>query len=218
MTLRIAHVSDSHGTLPEIPFDFDAIVHSGDFLPTKGRRMGERINARRETIYQRRWLDRKAGAIRAWPRGRPLYLCPGNHDFLHWDIVAAAMGGEVVSIDERIAELGGITLYGFPWIPWIEGEWRREARDPEMRELVAAIPEVDILVAHCPPHGVLDEEFGVHFGNAPLANEFAYARDRLPRVLLCGHVHASGGRVERWLDRVTVVNSATMVQLVEVEG
>ena len=48
MTKLICHVSDLHGELPEFEGlgQCDIIVNSGDWMPTKGRRMGERIQPR----------------------------------------------------------------------------------------------------------------------------------------------------------------------------
>jgi len=194
--------------------EFDIIVHSGDFLPTKGRRMGERIRPVAEIRVQERWLRKKKEEIRVWSRGKRILFCRGNHDFVRPE---AWLREEIdfVNITDKLHEEGGISFYGFPYIPYDDGEWVGELRDPLLLEEVRKIPKVNVLVAHCPPHGILDMEEGVRWGNKPLLDEFEKVRpqDR-PRVILCGHVHDSCG-VTRW-GPIYVINSATTARLVHV--
>jgi len=65
-----------------------------------------------------------------------------------------------------------------------------------------------IVVSHAPPAGVLDEgiRYGLgHLGSPALA---AFVKRRQPALVLCGHVHSQGGRVER-VGRTLVVNAAS---------
>jgi predicted phosphodiesterase len=53
--VKILHISDTHGRMPELRGEHDVIVHSGDMLPN--RSFG--ISAIEET-FQRYWVEEHA--------------------------------------------------------------------------------------------------------------------------------------------------------------
>lgn len=217
--MRILHTSDTHGAdLSAIPLDgIDVIVHSGDFQPTKGRRMGERIRPVAESRYQERWIRKAAPKIAEWAGARLFLYLPGNHDFFHCVPDLEAAGVHIINLSGRTATVEGVSFYGYRFVPYLEGEWCGELREHEIAEHALEFPDVDVLVTHSPPAGILDAAHGDRHGSTALANEYLYHREgRWPRVWLCGHVHEGVGRMP--FGDTLVVNSATTYQVVELEG
>ena len=214
----ILHMSDTHGSdITVLPLDdVDIVIHSGDFMPTKGRRPGARIDPEAERKYQARWMDKNRAKILDWLGGRPMILVPGNHDF-HNPTFAAP---NVVRITNGSITLKGsqlaqpIRFCGYRFVPFVDGEWCGEKVELDIAADAKDFSDCDILITHAPPHGVLDYDCGRHWGSTALANEYLYRREgRAPKAWLCGHVHGDAGR--RPFGETMVVNSATIAQRVE---
>lgn len=218
--MRVAHISDTHGTFPEIPEDVDLIVHSGDFLPNKTRGLRDI-----EPKYQRNWLGHKKEQLRAWIGKRKFVICKGNHDF--FGPLGQALrnfGIDAYDITNSWLELDGLTFYGFPYIPYIIGEWNYEAVYVDMvkkvqefhREIVEKKGMPKILVAHSPLAGFFDTIDFREVGNAALSRYFMYdVPDRLPEWFMCGHIHYRGG-IDVW-NGMKISQAACRIHLMQIE-
>ena len=208
--MTIAHVSDSHGNhhfFPRIRQDALAIFHTGDFLPNNSRG-----NVKVELLFQEEWVRTNKESLQTWVGDRLFVFCAGNHDFFDPVPLMREWGIQAYNATNQKLNLLGKSIYGFPYIPYIAGEWNYEREIPEMSELVEEIPDVDILLAHCPPAGILDfEGGGKPCGNTSLANRLAYGEGLEPAYLLCGHFHGSSGihLCEGGDKRMLVSNAAT---------
>jgi Icc-related predicted phosphoesterase len=137
---------------------------------------------------------------------RPLVLVAGNNETT--DALRAActdrprvhvLHGDAVDVDgTTFFGLGG----GIPVTPF--GNWSYDFSDEEAEDLLAPCPPGAVLVSHSPPWGVLDRSsVGAKLGSR--AVRAAIERTR-PRLVVCGHIHASSGRSEL-LGEVPVVNA-----------
>lgn len=213
------HVSDTHGTLPVLPKDGEFVIHSGDYLPNASRG-----NLSIEYAFQPYWLRQNAERIKAWLDGRTFLFSSGNHDFVDPCPIMAESGIEVINLNDKVTVYKGLTFYGFPYIPYIAGEWAGEKQLPEMhdemkrmlRRIEDSGSKIDVLVAHSPPFGVLDIYMNEHLGNTLMTNMMAYQEmNPLPRYYLCGHIHESHGSAE--IFGVTVSNAATRVHTIDIQ-
>ncbi len=209
MSFRITHISDTHGMIPEIPPNSLAVIHSGDIMPNRSRGLVEE-----ERRYQQNWLHHHRKQFRQKLGDRLFLFIRGNHDFLETTLMEQILqeaGINAHCLEDKISSHLGLSFYGFPYIPFIAGEWNFEKMAPEMSDLVSAIPEVDILVAHCPPFGLMaDVQEGKGGGNTILLNFLDYQCARLPRYLLCGHFHESRGICFYGDSRMVISNAATV--------
>lgn len=230
-TLRFiaTHVSDTHGRFPILPENKNVVIHSGDMLPNATR--GETT----EPAYQQQWVRDHIDDYRQWLDGRKLIYCAGNHDFTDPIEILIDNGIDAVNITNKLHTHEGVTLYGFPYIPEIVREWKYEANPYEMQQRIRKLKDVieqhnvDVLVTHCPPYGLLDSNFviryddsiissyGQHCGNRHLSDYLSYGIENIPlhkrpRYLLCGHVHEHYG-FEEALD-LTISNAATRVHTI----
>ncbi|KAG1791733.1 Metallo-dependent phosphatase-like protein [Suillus plorans] len=208
---RFVCISDTHSHTFSVPSG-DVLLHSGD-LSRLGREDEIRV-----TIEWLRSLDHGVKIIIA-----------GNHDLpLHeeWyedsyyafhdkkesstaiknlvDSDANRDRGLIYLQDEQYTfstKEGGRewSVYGSPWQPYFGG-WAFNYLPEEAYDRVSAIPEVDILLTHGPPHNILDKTFtNVNAGCPALLAHLSKMRGP-PLLHVFGHIHEARGAVRHsWL-------------------
>jgi hypothetical protein len=133
--MRIQHTSDNHGFFQDLEGDFDVVIHSGDLFPNHcfgPKRVWSTLEV--EKAFQTDWLKGRIETIKEWIKGKPFLFCSGNHDFIDPCPILIAAGITAINLDDKVTEFEGHTLYGLPWVPFIEGVWNFELMDVEMRE------------------------------------------------------------------------------------
>lgn len=179
---RVSVISDTHDRHGEIDLPAgDLLIHCGDMFNLSDR------------------AAQQVGAMDEW-FGRQKFeriLCTGgNHDRQ----LEAALKQHpqpfrnAYFLSDEMVEYRGLKIFGAPWVP----ELKSHAFFRERSALAAAwarIPaDIDILVTHTPPRGILDTSSrGRSLGCPSLASELPRIA---PRVHCFGHVHAGAGRRE----------------------
>lgn len=197
------------------PTLFRANMHffkEGDAVPP-GWPVGREFDPAFEAVHQKRWIKECLGSYRDLmppeTRDNPVICVRGNHDFTD---LSEAFGGDVweVTLDPtRTTTVHGLKVGGCRGIPQIVGEWSDELEEngkpPEgnmirpaqgnFDDVVSKLPtDLEILITHAPPFGMLDAE-GSHYGSRALnryMNERLYVWSRL-RAHFFGHVHMARG-------------------------
>ena len=172
-------IADTHRKHREITIpDCDILIHCGDFC-----------SFQREDIQVLNDVD-------TWFAESPAahVLCiGGNHDFPLQS--REFRFAHAHFLEDSLVEIDGLTIYGSPWCPDLSG-FAYYASADELMERWKQIPsEIDILITHTPPYGILDHPTSgtVHLGCPHLRNELNRIR---PRLHVFGHVHASHGMHE----------------------
>lgn len=224
MTKKIVfgHASDTHGVIwPEISDESDFVIHSGDGLPNYRR---ENVKKEEEIKFQSEWVENNIDNYRKWLKGKPFFYCSGNHCFISPVDILKEAGINAVDITNKIYNHEGITLFGFPYINYIDGEWNYECYLDEMDKHIRRLKDVlidnkvDILVAHSPMANLLDWEKR-HYGITLMANMFIYELEEKywPKLYCHGHVHGSGNQTAK-LGSMIVSNAAMSMNLLEYDG
>lgn len=194
--LVLAATSDIHGLLEGIQEvcstrNVDILVIAGDIEPAD--------------IFTSTtdWFERKFFPLVANLKCEVVAI-PGNHDFFLSSKYAAIKHGEYalvpdnfhLLIDEGIT-INGISFYGTPWVPYIDGRWCFEGEDKALADRFLQMPQkVDVLITHSPPyirHNAIDQscdyprEHRRHFGSSSL---YKVIEARAPKIVLCGHIHS----------------------------
>jgi Icc-related predicted phosphoesterase len=201
------------------------VIDSGDDLPNHAPRASMvAADVEEEKRFQRIWVREHIEDYKRWLDGRTYVVSGGNHTFVNTAEILQANGIQAINIDGFLSTYCGIAFYGFPYVPRIQGHWNGELDHEQMREAVAKIPKskVDILVAHCPPFGILSDEEDPNrpsskLGNQHLSSWLDYDNEYLPKFLMCGHFHRShGSSLYRRNDDVMIIsNAATTVHCFE---
>ncbi len=218
--MKILLISDTHNRhreLNKLPAA-DVVVHCGDVTE----------NGTAEEL----------GDFLEWFSGLPYrhkIFVAGNHDFcLHREMgFGGKLSGEGLlserpdrtltaersgSLEEYYAGLqenshflnysgtviDGVKFYGLPYSV-------ADDRSGKYWAGIDGIPDdVDILISHEPPCGVLDFSEGIHWGNLPLLRKVTAVR---PGFHIFGHIHASPGTEE--IDGITYINACrpTLLEL-----
>ncbi|MEM7335014.1 MAG: metallophosphoesterase [Chloroflexota bacterium] len=139
--------------------------------------------------------------------GKTAVLVPGNSE--SFEELQAACGrwqgahvlhGSSVTIDGlTFAGLGG----GIPVTPF--GSWSYDFSDEEASQLLASAGDgCDVLVSHSPPFGAVDvSSSGRQLGSRAIRT---YVEAKQPRLVVCGHIHASAGKQEM-VGKTAVINA-----------
>jgi len=177
--VRVVLISDTHLRPFPVP-EGDVLVHAGD------------MTLRGSLAEVREFASWFLGL-----RHPHKVLIAGNHDFAFEDhpAEARALVAGAVYLQDSLAEVAGLRIWGAPWQPRF-GDWAFNLdRGAPLRAKWSLIPEgLDVLVTHGPPEGIGDRTAaGLSVGCADLKD--AVRRTR-PRVHVFGHIHEGYGVVE----------------------
>jgi Icc-related predicted phosphoesterase len=207
MSIKVCHLSDWHGEQCEVPWA-DAYFVTGDMLDNypKYDRHYCRIN-KIPWMDRRREIHKQAEVVRKLKFRRflgnpnaPVYIVTGNHDFVH--LSNAFGGGPVFEIGDasEVFMLGDLRIGGFRGVEALGGDWNDEMTDEELHREVAKLPkDLDILLTHAPPHGILDKvDRGPRVGIKALASWLSrqgYIGGKRLRLHCFGHIHEQFGSI-----------------------
>ena len=189
--MRICFFSDTHKLHREIDLpDADMYVCAGD-ISSRGRE--------NEIKDFMEWFSRIKSYL------NPIkILILGNHDFL---------GEEEPS---RFTVIDGIKIYGSPIQPTFHDWAFNVDRGDPIKKYWDAIPEdVDILITHGPPFGILDvtNRGNIHVGCEELIKR---TNEIKPKIHVFGHIHEAYGVVER--DGTMFINASVLNEYYEVKN
>lgn len=237
--MRIVHFSDWHGNKYDLPHA-DLYVCTGDMLKNYPDFDDEdlifRIIPSRESTNQRNHVRKHAGSYRNLfaNRDAPVVCVRGNHDFTD---LADLFGGDVWEVTDdpaRTTTVQGVKVGGCRGIPFIIGCWSDElmedgrsckppvVRAPvgDFRDVVAKVPDdLEILVTHAPPHGILDEFGQEHIGSTAIRSHINQQLFRSDKQLslkahLFGHIHEAC--MVKSEVGIVFSNAATSFQIVDI--
>lgn len=185
--MRFVFLSDTHGVTLQHPVPAgDVLVHCGDF---------SKKGTEKELIAFRTWFF-------SFPHAIKIFVA-GNHDLMFENDPVQArslVDGGTYLLDQNIC-LDGINVYGSPWTPEFYSWAFMRPRGKPMQEIWDQIPaQVDVLVTHGPPRGVLDFVPGSQTFVG--CEDLASAVNRIkPTLHVFGHIHEGyGTKVLEWED------------------
>jgi len=218
------------------------IVHSGDMQPNSPTLWGVsglRVSGLRapsieaEVEFQEKWMRQRIQKFADWIGQHTFMYCPGNHDYYDPVPLMQRAGIKAISIDQKWENHSDYLFYGFPYVPQDCFPWNYAVPNQEMsgrldtlasqwnEKTVKEIGSGIVLVAHCPPAGVMDmcPRQIKRFGNSNLNDFLNYKITVQPKFLLCGHIHGAGG-IQKYSENFgpLVSQAATIVNTIDVYG
>jgi Icc-related predicted phosphoesterase len=166
--------------------NFDVIIGAGDFAQA------------------RRGLIECLAPLRAIEK--PLVLVPGNNEWEDELRAACVSWPQATVLHGAGTTINGVEFFGLgggvPPTPF--GDWSFDLSEAEATQLLEDCPHGAVLISHSPPRGALDvSSSGQSLGSESVRRTIDAKR---PALVVCGHIHASGGR-STWLDETAVVNA-----------
>lgn len=202
--MKIATISDVHGCYDLFPAKrapaADLFVFAGDLTNFGfGSPEAEEMRITRDGLV---WLE-------SLGRRAPVLAIPGNHDIAFSGKEIGSIPnvtwliGHVLTFDagagsgsESLTFTGVTMCNGYGW-PELAEIWDFSTNDPDVeRRAYLELPQVDVLVSHCPPYGVLDSIVDSRTGGRSAIGARplnVYIAKRRPRLVICGHAHDSVG-------------------------
>jgi Icc-related predicted phosphoesterase len=144
--MKIVCLSDTHNCGGEISVpDGDVLIHAGDATI-------------RGTEHE---VEEFLGWFSALPHKHKIFVA-GNHDLLYEtnNRLARSITAnfKIKYLQDSATEIEGLKFYGSPWQPRFFDWAFNLNRGVEMAEKWKMIPaDVDVLITHGPPNGILDE-------------------------------------------------------------
>jgi Icc-related predicted phosphoesterase len=181
--MKIALFSDTHASHGKINIpDADMLIFAGDMTDCRTAQNVADFNA----------------FLGSLPHKHKIVVA-GNHDHrLACNLEESkSFFSEAIYLQDESVVIDGITLYGAPWQP-LFNDYACDAfalpRGKPLKEKWAMIPpEVDILVTHTPPSGILDQNGPVAHGCTDLAAAVLVLK---PKYHIFGHIHNQHGMIQ----------------------
>ncbi len=192
-SLRVVAISDTHGQHRQLDLpEGDLLVHAGDIGSGRVWSELEDFNL---------WL----GLL---PHRHKVVIA-GNHDFWfeRFPERARATITNATYLQDEALEVEGFQIYGSPWQPKFGGWAFNLRRGEEIAKVWSRIPaDVDLLLTHGPPQGVLDRSAQGHLcGCESLAERLTEIH---PQYHVFGHIHEGYGECRR--GQTTYLNASVV--------
>lgn len=191
--MKVCSISDIHNKIADIVFEpADVLIIAGDLTD-----FGTAAE-----------ISEANSIIKNLPFKEKIFV-PGNHDMLfesHYALGASLLNSCTVLVDASV-KINGVHFYGSPHCSRY-GQWAFMGDDAYLKEKFSKIPDdVDVLITHNPPFGVLDlynvesigadgfvSKLGMRLGSEVLSQEMK----RLTKIKVhCfGHIHDGQGKHE----------------------
>lgn len=192
--MRIACISDTHGKYKNIDWpEADVLVMAGDLLPNFFR------ISEKDALNQLDYIVDQFYDILHDLTYKNIIVVPGNHDWAFekytLQCINALNSNKVHVLIDKSFIIDGIKFYGSPWQTWFHN-WSFNFPKNDLQVAYNTwqrIPsDVNVLVVHGPPFGILDEcADGQRVGCPMLAKRIPNLSNM--KLAVYGHIHESYG-------------------------
>jgi len=192
---KLVFISDTHGQHEQLELPKgDILIHAGD-VSKSGNKL--------EVENFLNWFSKLdfAGKV----------FIAGNHDFYFESAsqkeIENLIPKGVIYLNDSMAKIQGISFWGSPIQPWFFDFAFNRQRGQSIRRHWELIPKnVDVLVTHGPPYGILDETAKKEkVGCADLLEKI---ESITAKIHAFGHIHEAYGMLEK--DETVYINASVL--------
>ena len=208
--IRIWHVSDTHTfhNLLVVPKNIDIVVFSGDCSNPR-----ESIENSKQVLEFLQWYGKL-------PIKHKIFVA-GNHDVsIERKLIDdwAFIDNNIIHLWDQEANIEGLKIWGSPYTPSFGLGWAFNRDRSKIGQIWDTIPkDVDIIVTHGPPKGVLDLSYN-RDGTLKFCGDKALKRViRIinPKLVCFGHIHNYDGITNQGYTKLadgdTIYSNASIV-------
>lgn len=181
-------ISDLHGYYPELEGG-DLLIIAGDLTLS---------DTHEQYLQFLSWLHKQ--------KYKHYIFVAGNHDGLieKREVLTTSLDNTTYLFDSA-TEFEGLKVWGSPWTHLFDGVNPRATAfmlpKEELQPKFSKIPQdVDILITHSPPFGILDVNRGGECCGSIALMQPLYGERIKPKLHVFGHVHESYGKIEWMID------------------
>lgn len=183
--MKIILISDTHGLHSQLKLpEGDMLIHAGDVsLRGTKEQVEDFLN----------WFTKQ-------PHPHKI-LIAGNHDFFFEDLspedLKHIIPENIHYLNGQLLEINGLRIWGSPVTPIPNKRWAfNRDRGEDIQKQWDLIPEnLDILIVHGPPHGILDQILNGDRVGCENLRETVFKLK--PQLMTFGHIHEDRGIVDR---------------------
>ncbi len=188
--MKIVCISDTHNCNEQIAVpDGDILIHSGDATTVGNFEQIADFNC---------WFAKL-------PHKHKIFVA-GNHDWMfetNNNFARQMLDQSIIYLQDSITEIEGLKIYGSPWQPRFFDWAFNLNRGVELAEKWKLIPDdIDILITHGPPHGILDEvprQYWIeNTGCEELIKKVGELVKNNLKLHVFGHIHCGYGQIEKF--------------------
>lgn len=193
--MKIQFISDTHGRHSDVVIEkCDVLVHCGD-ISNRGT-LADFLNFSR-------WIQK----LQLEGLFDHVIYVPGNHDkclaLIEHSCRSQFPSGHILINQELVID--GIKFFGCPYSPRF-GNWSFMTGESELDHMLKHVPtDVDVLITHGPPYGILDKTLfsGEHAGSKAFLEHSLRIK---PKIHAFGHIHECYGTEQ--VDDILYVNAS----------
>jgi Icc-related predicted phosphoesterase len=124
----------------------------------------------------------------------PTVLVPGNNESYDELVAACKSWPQARVLHGAGMNIDGVSFFGLgggiPITPF--GPWSWDFSEADAEQILRDCPSHAVLVSHSPPKGFVDKaSSGQSLGSRAVYDAIVHTQ---PRLLVCGHIHASAGQ------------------------
>lgn len=185
--IKICAISDTHNRHELLNNSiknggpFHLLIHCGDATNRGTNQEIKKFNDWILSLKEKRFI-------------RECIFVPGNHD-IGFDVrpdecIKICNSIDYILINSAV-EVKGLKIYGTPNVPTF-GDWAFMKDERALENIYSSIPQdLDILISHGPPHGILDRN--AEYKNCGSISLLEAINSKKPKNVLCGHIHEDRG-------------------------
>jgi Icc-related predicted phosphoesterase len=191
--MRLVIISDTHNQISSINLPKgDILIHCGDFTVTGT--VSEITQFNRELLQQA-------------DKFKHIIIIAGNHDLLFEhqpQLARSLLDSRFKYLQDSSCVIDGIKFYGSPFQPRFFDWAFNLNRGEELAEKWKLIPnDIDILITHGPPNGILDEVPRKYFVENTGCEELRKKVEEIVafgklKLHVFGHIHCGYGQTEKF--------------------
>ena len=180
--MKVTALSDAHAMVKDLIIpSTDVLVYAGDW--SNGGSMSETARF----IY---WMTQQPAKYKI--------AVAGNHDMFceQSPNLARKMFEEsgIIYLEDQEVTIEGKRFYGTPWFVKFH-HWAFGRTEEWLAETFKLIPfNLDFLICHTPPKGILDQCGSIHIGSQSLFDRLEFIT---PKRVIFGHKHKKGKAVAK---------------------
>lgn len=186
--MKIISLSDTHGMHQRVTVPWgDVLIYCGDYTSHQSFQELQAFND---------WMSEL-------PHKHKLFVA-GNHDlcFEKQPCLAKETLSSCTVLHNESVTIEEVTFYGSSIQP-VFCNWAFNIPDDKRKAYWDAMPDgIDVLITHCPPHGILDEVRSIYWGGTGEQVITENVGDKLladrvkeiePKMHFFGHIHSARG-------------------------